>query len=434
MRIITLIIVIITALILLYRTLVISGVNLFQNNFTKKYIIGSSYRKYKGEKTSASDIFSIGAQALVFRLLIYFVSYLTLIFIAGEGTDFLQWWYKWDASNYIGIIEGGYTNIVVQNGYLGDAYQTLAFLPLYPALTWAVNLLFNNALLAALVTSVLCYIGGVIFLYMAVSLRYTKSIAEKAVILISVFPFSFYFGGMLPESIVLLTASACIYFSFKKKWWLAGIFGMLCTLAKLQGITILAFMGIEWLESNKIFLLIKEKDWKSFFKRLTDLIPMCITFLGLIIYFIINYYYTHDAFYFLKLQKYVWSHSFADCGTCIKNIIYNITGGANEFNVIMAEYIPELILFFVVMYVIIRCAGRHSGSLSIFLFAYTIISYSADWVISGSRYLSVAVPLFIMSAELVEKRPVTYRFLVCAGLALQVVFMYCHTKGINMVV
>lgn len=432
MRIITLIIVIVIALILLYRTLIISGAKLFQNDFTRKYIIGSS--KYTGEKASAGDIALIGIQALLFRFLVYFVSYLSIIFISGENVTLTEWWYKWDASNYIGIADGGYTSIVVPSGYMGDAYQALAFLPLYPALIWVVNLLFHNAMLAALVTSTLCYVGGIIFLYMAVSLKYTRDIAEKAAILISVFPFSFYFGGMLPESTVLLTASACIYFSFKKKWWLAGIFGMLCTLAKLQGITILAFMGIEWLEGNKIFLLIRKKDWKSFFKRLTDLIPMCITFLGLVIYFIVNYYYTKDAFYFLKLQKYIWSHSFADCGTCIKNIIYNITNDSNGFNVIIAEYVPELILFFITLYVIVRCVNRHNGSLPIFLFAYTIISYSADWVISGSRYLSVAVPLFIMSAELVHKRPVVYRFLICASLLLQVLFMYSHTKGINMVV
>ncbi len=435
MKIITLILVILITLILLYRTLIISGVRLPHNNFTDKYIKGSGYASYGGEKVSAKSLVSIGAQALAFRLLIYFVSYLTMVFIADQKADFISWWYKWDASNYIGIADGGYTEITISSGIMGDnVYQTLVFLPLYPAVTWVINLIIHNTMLAALITSTICYTAGIIFLYMAVSLKYNISIATKTVILISVFPFAFYFGGMLPESTVLLTASACMYFSFRKKWWPAGIFAMLCTLAKLQGIVIMIFMGVEWLESNKIFLLIRNKDWKSFFGKLKDIIPMCLTIIGLLIYLLINYYYTHDAFYFLKLQKYVWAHSFADCGTCISNIINTIKDPGTEFNVALAEYIPELILFFVTLYIILRCFARHGSSISVFLLSYTVMSYSADWVISGSRYLSVALPLFIMSAELINKRPVIYRFLVCAGLLLLVVFMYCHTKGINLVV
>lgn len=435
----TLTTVIIISLLLLYRTCVISGAALPKDNRISKFIIGPSYTRYGGEKVTGKDIIRVGFIALLFRLSIYFVSLFILMFIASQdmsNIDFLAWWNKWDAPKYLGIIEGGYTNMHLDNidGMGNGVYQTLVFLPLYPFLVWLLNMIVGNAMLSALIMSTLCYVGGIIFLYMAVAEKYNKSIASKAAVLISVFPFGFYFSCMLPESMVLLTASACIYFSFKKKWWIAGIFGMLCTLTKLQGITILAFMGIEWLESNEIFLLMRKKEWKSFFKNLISLIPMCFSFIGILIYLFINYHYTSDAFYFLKLQKHIWSHSFADCGTCLKNIWAQIESGSAGIRDVLSVYIPEFVLFFLTIYVIYRCFRRNRSSLSIYLLAYTVISYSADWVISGARYLCLAIPLFILTAELSNKRPVLYSFLVYFGLTTQVVLMYCHLSYTTIVV
>ncbi len=442
MRVFTLLFVILISVVLIYRVCVISGIKLPKNKFITKYIIGSARGRYGGERVSKKDIVRVGLCALLFRLSIYFVSYLALVFIYAHdisNIDFLSWWNKWDAPKYLGIIEGGYTNLPLDgiNGMGDGVYQTLVFLPLYPFLVWLLNFLINSPMLSAVIMSALCYVGGIIFLYMAAAFKYNKSIAEKAAVLISVFPFGFYFSCMLPESMVLLTASACIYFSFKKKWWIAGIFGMLCTLTKLQGITILAFMGIEWLESNEIFLLIRKKDWKAFFKNLISLIPMCFPFIGILIYLVINYYYTSDAFYFLKLQKYIWSHSFADCGICLNNILEQILKTPADIDAarnIIGMYIPEFLLFFLAIYVIYRSVNKNRSSLSVFLLFYTVLSYSADWVISGARYLSIAIPLFILSAELVEKRPVLYRFLVFFGLTLQVIFMYCHLSYTGIVV
>lgn len=435
MNIITLIIVAVFSIIMLYRICSISGAALPNQSSLTKYITSNKQSYSSDNHVNIYDILRIAAESLAFRIFIYFISYLALILIYRDSHTFLDWWLKWDATNYIGIAEGGYKNIVVDNvAVMGDGvYQTLVFFPLYPALTWLVSFIIRNVQIAALVTSSLCYAGGCIFLYMAAALKYNKSIAEKTVILISVFPFSFFFGAMLPESTFLLVGSACIYFTFKKKWWIAGLFGMLGALSRMQGILLVVFMGIEWLESNQIFLLIRKKEWRTFFSKLIGLIPILMVVLGSFIYLLINYINTGDFMYFMKLQNNVWGHSFKDVGCGIQNIFNNLLADDVEMNLKFSVWAPQLILFFLTIYMLFRCFRRHRDSLTAFLFVYTLISYSTDFLVSGGRYLSIALPLFMFTAELCEKRPVLYRWLIMTGLLLQMVLMCCHLSGFNMV-
>lgn len=422
------------SIIMIYRIFYAAGMPLGNRSPVTSYITSKKDTERSGHLCSFKEISSVGAQALFFRLAVYFVSYLTLILIYKVDQSFTDWWLKWDATNYIGIAEGGYKNIVIDGVYaMGDnVYQTLVFFPLYPAFTWIVNLVADNIYIAAFATSTLCYVGGCIFLYMAVAYRYSVSIAEKAVVLISVFPFSFYFGGMLPESTFLLVASACIYFTFRKKWWIAGLFAGLCSLSRMQGILIIVFMGLEWLIEYRIFDLIKNKSWKAFGKKLVYLIPIMAPLAGFGIYLLINYINTGDFLYFLKLQANVWSHSFKDVGTGLSKL-FKYLAEEETFALIFSAWGSQIILFFLTLYVIFRHFRSHADSLTSFLFVYTLISYSTDYLVSGGRYLSIALPLFIMTACVCEKRPALYKFIVAVSLMLMVILMCCHTSGQNLV-
>ena len=200
---------------------------------------------YAGYVPDRNDIYDVAWQALFFRIIMHFVSYLMLRLVYMDGGQtYLQWWTKWDATNYIGIATGGYNEITVNDVYVlgNDVPQTLVFFPLYPFLIYLLTFVLRNVYLSALVVSTVCFVIGCVFLYMAVAEKYGDSIARKTVILISVFPFSFFFGGMLPESTFLLFTAMCMYFSIKRKWLPAGLAGMLCGLTRLQGIIIMGFI------------------------------------------------------------------------------------------------------------------------------------------------------------------------------------------------
>lgn len=433
MKIITIAIVCIISLILLYRTLCLSGCNLPGSKSKGLGLIVSKPKEYTPYQYTKTDLFRVAMESVAFRMVMYFVSFLLLELVYRSGEDMLHWWLKWDATNYVSIASEGYKGIVVHDiPNMGDAYQTLVFFPLYPFLMKMVNFVLRNINLSALVTSSLCYVGGCVFIYMATAMRYGKSIAEKAIVLLSVFPFAFFQGAMMPESTFLLVGGACLYFTHKKNWWLAGMFGFLASLSRMQGILILAYIGIEWLEEYEIFGLLRNKEFKTFGKRCTDLIPMLFVPLGSWVYLLINYLNTGDWFYFMKLQNNVWGHSFVNVGKAME-IILDLVKNTPEKNIVLAVYIPHFIMFFGVMALIVVTFRRHRDSQAVFLLIYTVISFSTDFLVSGGRYLSIAIPMFVIAGELGEDHPWLYRFLVGFGLATQVVLMGSYVSGQNMV-
>lgn len=392
--------------------------------------------KYKGEKTCGKDILAIGGEALFLRILMYLVCFLLLRLVYMiEDQTFLEWWTKWDATNYIGIAEGGYSEIkiddVVNMG--NDIMQTLVFLPLYPVLVAGINFIVGDVYVSALVTSTICFVTGAIFMYMAVAKIYGKSIAEKAVTLLSVFPFAFYYGGMLPESTFFMVTAICIYFTIERKWLLAGIAGAFCGIARLQGVLVIAFMGIEWLQEYNVIDNMFKKEWKSFVASLKKLPFVFMPFLGTIGYLIVNYAYTKDAFYFMKLQHNIWGHGFADIYHAMVNLVNNLLSNETDIKIVFAVWIPQIVIFFGVLVLIFCSFKHHRDSISIYLLIYLIISYSTDFLISGGRYMSAAIPLFIILGEMCEKKPLVYKWLVITGVSLMIILMGCHCSGYNMV-
>lgn len=432
---ITILIVAIPSLFLLYRTLYASGIPLPNTGVFGRL---TAYRGIEpsNDNVTKKEIITIAVQALCIRATIYFISYLLLILFFNKDESFIQIWSKWDAPNYLGIASGGYDQIKVDdienmgNGVL----STLAFFPLYPALMRIVDFVLHNMNISALVTSSLCYVGGCIFLYMATTLRYNnKSIAQKVIILLSVFPYAFFFGTMTPESTFLLVGSACMYFTFRRKWCLAGLFGIFCALSRMQGILIVAFLGIEWLEDSRIFLILRKKKWSELPNRIFNLLAVLMPFLGLLIYLYINKYYTGDAFYFLDLQLNVWGHSFENVGLAIRGICNSIISPNTDYDLLFTLWYPQLFLFFSTILLLFIRLRKHSNSLTIYLLIYVVISYSTDYLISGGRYMSIALPLFMILAEFCEKHRMTYIWLIGIGIILQVILLSCHLNGIHLV-
>lgn len=436
MGILALIITVPLSCVMIYRVLYSGGLQLGADNRILKHLTWKT-KEYAGcRNVGIKKVIFVGLCAVLLRLFVYFISILITKLIYMGDESLLELWNKWDANAYIGIASGGYARNTIDGvANMGDGVMnTLVFFPLYPVLAAAVKFITGNVQMALLITSTLCFAAGCIVLYMAVSYRYGEGIASKAVILLASNPFAFYQGAMLPESTFILVCALCMYFTFKKKWLLAGIMGVFCALARLQGVIIIAFIGLEWLEDKRVFELIKNKDWKAFRKSLINLPAIFMPLTGVIIYIAVNYLYTGDAFYFMKLQKNVWAHSFTNIVKAVDGIwnyfvLANERGGALRFTV----WGPELILIFGILLLMYFTLKKHSIGMTLYLLLYLIISFSSDYVISGTRYMSVAVVLFVLLAEISERRRVVFWSLVCGGSMLQVIYMACYVSGWHLV-
>jgi len=415
--------------IMIYRTICDGGIVIGKNiRFSNIFV------REDDEKIKSFDLVKVAGGALLFRIFIYLVSYLMMVLVYNNEGSFLDWWTKWDAEAYKNIALGGYAQDTLDGvAGLGDGvFRTLVFFPLYPLLAAGVNLIIGNVRIALLATATICFVVACVVLYMAVHHRYGKSVADKAVILTAISPYAFYQGGMLPESTFLLVCSLCMLFTFKKKWWLAGLMGILCALTRLQGVVIIALIGLEWMRDAQVLALIKNKEWGRFGKSLLNLPAVFMPLLGVVAYFGVNVYYTNDPFYFMKLQKAIWGHTYVHIPTGIEKLVNNLRI-EDSIAIKYAVWIPELIIFVFVVALLYYAVRKHSIGVSVYLLLYLIISYSSDYVISATRYMSVSVALFVVLAEMCEKRPAVYRMLVTASLMLQVIYMGCHLSGWHLV-
>lgn len=397
-----------TSAVVLLSILITGGMPIpsFLTNAAKKKKVFSFLDKsqmYQNRDTLGKlKYLEIFGSAFVLRIgMVLFAAVALCLFMDVETLDletFLDKFVIWDSNSYVNIAKGGYTEYI-ENG----EPIMLVFFPLYSMFIRVVNSVtfgMGDVRIAGLLTSALCFSAGCCFLYAMVAKNYGKEAAGKATLYLSISPFGFFFGTLMSESAFFFTICLCLYLINEKKWWMFSIAGILCALARLQGVFILIPACIQWFETYKPFEQLRKKNgkkvWEDVYKRLV-FIPLPI--LGTLIYFYINYRVAGDAFAFLDYQRRYWYHGYQYIGKAIGLDFTNaLTGGLTMERVGM--WIPQLFFFLLALGLAIYGVKRYENKLIAYLLAYTVVSYSLDWLISGPRYMLCAVPMWIFLGEL----------------------------------
>jgi hypothetical protein len=150
-------------------------------------------------------------------------------------------WARWDGVWFIKIAHSGYSS----------ADGSTAFFPLYPSILRYAGYLFDGNLVATgIIVSLLCYFAACVFLYKLVLIDLSPRVAYWSVILLSVFPTTFFFGAVYSESLFLLTSVACLYWARGGRWRRAGIAGLLATLTRNTGVLLVVPMAMFYYEQR----------------------------------------------------------------------------------------------------------------------------------------------------------------------------------------
>ena len=136
----------------------------------------------------------------------------------------LLMWVRWDGLWYTGIAVHGYW------------FQALAFFPLYPLLTAAVHqVAFIPAYAAALFVSNISLIGFTVSFFGLVRDIYGADTAQRAVWVAILFPTAFFMSAAYTEGLYLFLSTMVFWMAYRKKFWTAGVFGMLAALTRNEG-------------------------------------------------------------------------------------------------------------------------------------------------------------------------------------------------------
>jgi Gpi18-like mannosyltransferase len=230
---------------------------------------------------------------LIWRLSLFIILFLAINFIPLAGSNFLggglknylqnPWLFGWanfDGEHYLSIAQKGYQGL------------EQAFFPIYPGLIhvftkpFGLNL-FNLTLVGILIAN-LSFLIAITFLYQLILIDYSEKIAKLSIILLLLFPTSFYFGSLYSESLFLLMISASFYLMRKNDWLGGSMFGAISGATRVFGVILLPAFLIEAYLSKKSF---KQWLWAL-------LIPV-----GLIIYMIYQALTVGDSLAFYHLQK-----------------------------------------------------------------------------------------------------------------------------------
>lgn len=304
-----------------------------------------------------------------------------------------------------------YVHIAV-HGYDVPAKNIANFFPLYPMLIWPFGHLFyaiglhnNGYVVAGMLVSWAAFLAASVILYRLVMERFGSAVALSSLLLLSVFPFSFFYGAAYTESIFLLAAVLAFYAIEHKRWWLASaaacFAGPLRPPGILIGATVVLAYALDWLRTRH--------GWRW------DLLWLALTPLGTLAYLVFCWIRFGDPLAYQQASEQGWHGGHLQL-TAI-NIAINLLlhpgswlGGTNFMNILGGIYTLLFVVFLVSVVFIFRLLGPHYA---FFVFANMVaplVTFST--LTSTGRYLSILFPSFIVGAYYLRKRPMLQQVLV----------------------
>jgi len=312
---------------------------------------------------------------------------------------------RWDSKWYFSILKGGYQ----PSADLRTVYSNLAYFPLYPYLVKSVGWLGVSLpdglyILLGLLLSNLFFLASAALLYRLIirSPGFDADGAQRALILLILFPVSFFFSAFYPESLFLFLTLLGFTFALEEKWAWTGICAALVVVTKPTGIIPVIALG--WLYMEK-------KQWRLQAIRLS-ILWFLLAPLALFLHFYHLYLISGHPFAFIDAMT-AWG---GIQPATYWNPFQNLTGaGLDVFKVDLVL----MILFLVASaYSIWKWPVKAYGVYALLMI---LLAVSEGLLVSMSRYLLVCFPVFVLLGQKLRGGK-WFDLTAAACLALQVIY------------
>lgn len=381
---------------------------------------GTSLPRPSESVVNRETLWRVFVGALVFRLLYAVAGLFLYNALSGSHLGIAEipaLWSRWDAPHYIKLAELGY------DGYRENGQPLfLVFFPLYVWIVRGVRVLIPDTALAGMVVSAVCFGWACTYLYRLTAEEYGERRAKLALILLCAFPFSFFFGGIMTESLFLLTTTAALYHIRRHRLGRAALWGIAAALTRMQGVILVGAAIAELCNAEKPFARKGAERWETW-KRIGKRIPLlCAPILGSLCYLLLNASVTGNPFAFTEMQKH-WSQGFLWFPRVLSYLVKNAVSWYNV-TTRWEMWIPEVVLFPIFAALLWFSRKKHRSMFTLYGFVYLILNYCLSWLLSAGRYLSCGVPFLLFGAEKLENRHKLTAVLVTGMAVLQWVLLY----------
>ena len=297
-------------------------------------------------------------------------------FPTAQSWDVINMHNHWDTYWYLDIIKNGY--YLKNNNTLSD----IVFFPLYPFLIKLLGtLLFGNYVLAGWVISMTALLGACAFFYKLLQEFHPDVDPELPIILMLIFPTAFFFNIVYTEALFLFLTITTFYYTFRRNFYLAGIFALLGALTHSNGV----FLALPIL-----WEILRINGWKSIFTK--KIIPVFFAPLGSFLFIFYDYLKFHNLFLFFNIES-AWGRSFSI--------------NWEHFSLFSHPAIVNLsldIFFTIFILTIIFLVYKNLSPLyAVFMSLTVAAALTSGTLMSIGRYSLVLFPIFILLAKIKSK-------------------------------
>ncbi|HEU5374972.1 MAG TPA: mannosyltransferase family protein [Ktedonobacteraceae bacterium] len=174
------------------------------------------------------------------RLLLFVGTYLSFILFPVpphvypntpvDVIGLLTSWNHWDAERFVTIAQYGYQRI-----------EDTPFFPLLPLLIKGIAFVCGNQgyLAIGMILSNLALLGTLFVLYYLANDALGEHVGRRTLLYLCIFPTAFFFFTAYNESLFLLLSCGTFLALRRRKWWLAGVLGLLAALTRTAGVMLI---------------------------------------------------------------------------------------------------------------------------------------------------------------------------------------------------
>lgn len=170
---------------------------------------------------------------------------------AFGGSPLVDGWLRWDAGWFFSVVDHGY--------YVDSRQSNIPFFPLYPLASVAAGLPFRlvfdsyrSFFLGALLISHVAFAFALVGLDRLGRMSVGEAATRRALWLLALFPFAFYFAAAYSESLFLALSVWSILFARRQQWAAAAITCAAVVLVRITGLAVLAaIVGAYALEARR---------------------------------------------------------------------------------------------------------------------------------------------------------------------------------------
>lgn len=313
----------------------------------------------------------------------------------------------WDAHHYLYLAKNWYSAV-------GDEANYIVFQPLYPILIKFFSIFVGNHILSAVLISNIAFVFASLVFYKLLRMDFDKKTSEKIIILVCLFPTSYFFSIVYTESLFLLLSISSLYFIRKSRWVLAGFASGLAILTKHQGVILILVFLIE-------FINLKKRSYKNL--AFYSIFPA----IAVGFYLLLNYQLFGDPFAFSLILKNHWYKHFSFFWNGIlQSLRIAFLKPVNQFSLMVgfAEAFASTTAWILVPLAFRKLRFSYAAYYLASVFLFT----STGFILSAPRYL-LSIPVFFMLLYPLTRNKYVYSSWLVISSFLSIYLGLMYTSG-----